>query len=75
MSQSLLLQRLRGHGLLVPSMKKATSESHGSRKRNRADDEDAHSYPSRFSVTNLSSHTSLLGSILDTDFQRLWLAY
>ena len=33
MSQSLLLQRLRGHGLLVPSMKKATSESHGSRKR------------------------------------------
>ena len=75
MSQSLLLQRLRGHGLLVPSMKKAAPESHCSRKRNRADDEDAHSNPSRFPVTHLNSHTSLIGGILDTDFQMLWLAY
>jgi len=74
-SQSLLLQRLRGHGLLVPSMKKAAPESHCSRKRNRADNEDAHSYPSRFPVTNLSSHTSVIGGILDTDFKRLWLAH
>ena len=75
MSQSHLLQRLRGHGLLVPSMKKAASESHGSRKRNSADDEDAHNYPSRFPVTNLSSHASVIGGILDTDFKMLWLAH
>ena len=52
-------------------MKKAAPKSHCSRKRNRADDKDAHSYPSRFPVTNLSSDTSVIGSILDTDFQKV----
>jgi hypothetical protein len=49
-SQSHLLQRLRGHGLLVPSMKKAASESHGSRKRSSADDENTHASVPQFRI-------------------------